>query len=450
MRDYFEILQINEDADDLTIEKAYREMLVKYPADQYPSENGDIESAYRVLTKHSMRDACLNFHHMLFNSKQVYKLAEHALAEGNYSSIIKLLDKTIKTETNNDHLYYILGIACLGAERYTKAVKSFEQILQKYPNDMDLLLHYTQACIASKSYRKAIISASKGYNHENENVLFALYLVNAYIQTGKYEEAEHILSECMGNAAYQKSKYGICTRLAFVLSLEQKFDESLSYMEMLLTFEADEDEIAESCEMLQNSMEYYLENDLYAEANRCMAVIIKLLPNREDIVEAKKSVERILRLEPVFCRFEEDKVIPEGLLGLVINELFPEASTGMTEEQREAYTVMNEYQILLDFSMYLMPLRYIKTKYPEMYELKKEFFDGLQNSKKRKILKTRYQTLVCKYQDIFEEMLDEWEEEDYDDEEEEGASGTKNVEKKQTKEISNVRPFVRREDRVDR
>lgn len=460
MRDYFEILRINEDADDTMIEKAYREMIAQYPSDKYPSENSDIECAYRALTKRSMRDACLDFHRMQFYSKQVYKLAEQELAEGNYNSIIKLLDKAVKIETHNDHLYHMLGIACLGAEKYTKAIKSFEKILCKYPSDMDLLLHYSQACIAGKSFKKAIISASEGYKKENDNVLFALYLVNAYIQTGKYEEAEDILRECMENAAYQKSKYGICTRLAFVLSLEQKFDESLSYMEMLLTIEPDKEDLADSCEMLLNSMEYYLENDLYAEANRCMAVIINVLPDREDIIEAKKSIERILKLEPVFCRFEEDKAVPEGLLGLVINELFPETSTGMTQEQREAFTVMNEYQILLDFSGYLMSLRYIKTKYPEMYELKKEFFDGLQDSKKRKILKVKYQTLVCKYQDIFEEMMEEWEEEEEEynsrqnDDDEYGnksmnrSSGTgRKKEKPAASELSNVRPFVRREDR---
>jgi len=461
MKDYFEILQISDDADDSTIDKAYKELLIKYPADKYPVENSNFEAAYRTLMKHSMRDTCLDFHHMQFTSKQVYKLAEQALAEGNYNSIIKLLDKTIKTEKYNDHLYHILGIACLGAEKYTKAVKAFDQVLLKYPNDIDLLLHHTQACIASKNYKKAIISAKKGFYHGNDNILFALYLVNAYIQTGKYEEAEEILKESIDNISFQKNKYGICTRLAFVLSLEHKFDESLKYMEMLLKLDAEKDDMADSCEMLISSMEYYLENELYAEANRCMGVIIKLLPDRKDIIETKKYVERILELEPVLCRFEEDETIPEGLIGLVINELFPEASTGMTEEQKEAYTVMNEYQILLDFSTYLMPLRYMKTKYPEMYEFKKVFFDEIQDSKKRKILKTRYQTLIYKYQDIFEEMMDEWEEDEEDDDYENeevghvdksknGVSSTAKNGRVPAKELSNVRPFIRRGEKIGR
>ena len=463
MKDYFEILQINDDADNSTIKKAYQDMLIKFPADRYPKENSDIVKAYQVLQDHSMADACLNFHRMQSTSKQVYKLAEQEMEEGCYDGTIKILDKTIKAEEFNDHLYYLLGIACLGAEKYTKAVKAFDKIISKYPYDHNLLLHYTEACIANENYKKAVISAKKGYERDKDNTLFALYLVKAYIQTGKNKEAETDLKEAMNNPAFKVKRHIICARLAFVLSLERKFNESLEYMEKLLTFDAGNDEKIESGEMLLNTLDYYLEYQMYKEANSCMGVIIRLLPDREDIVNAKKRITKILDLEKEFCSFEEDDSVPEGLLGIIINELFPEASTDLTERQREAYAVMNEYQILHDYNMYLMPLRYIKTKYPGLYELKKNFFEELEDLKKRKILKAKYQTLIYQYQDTFEEMMDAWEEEeDFEDDKNEDKKGKGDVsrkgdtsqlivnQKEPVKELSNIRPFIRREDRVGR
>lgn len=459
MKDYFEILQVNEGDDISTIEKAYKDMLIKYPEDRYPVENSQIAKAYRMLTSSLTIDACLNFHRMEFTSKQVYKLAEQALEEGRYNGAIKILEKTIKIENYNDHLYHLLGTACLKAEKYTKAVKAFEQILRKYSNDLEILLRYTEACIASNNYKKAIISAKKGYEHEKDSILFTLFLVKGYVHTGKYGEAEKILKEALDNPAFRKRKHDICARLAFVLSLERKYNESLEFMEKLLTIDAEDDEKIESGEMLLNTLDYYLEYQMYAEANRCMGVIIRLLPDRDDIIDAKKNIEKILKLEPEFCSFEEDDSVPEGLVGLVVNELFPEASTGMTEKQRKAYTVMNEYYILHDYNAYLMPLRYIKTKYPNIYNLKKEFFDELQDSKRRKILKTKYQTLIYQYQDTFEEMMDEWDEEsddeefddeEFDDKEEDGVSDFIGSRAETVKEISNVRPFIRREDKIGR
>ena len=446
------LLNINEDADISIIEKTYQDSLKKYPADLYPAENSDIVKAYLMLTNPKTIDACLDFHRMQYTSKQAYKLAEQALEEGRYDGAIKILNKTIKLEKYNDHLYHLLGIACMGIEKYAKAVKAFDQIIKKYPNDMDLLLHHTEACIAGEYYKKVIISAKRGYECEKDNILFAIYLVKGYVQTDMYGEAEAVLKEAVNNPAFHERRHGICTRLAFVLSLERKFNESLKCMEKLLTLDADDKEKIDSGEMLLNTLDYYLENDMYGDANRCMEVIIQLLPDRKDILDAKQNIERILKLEPEFCRLEKDKAVPEELVGLVINEIFPEASTGMTERQRKAYAVINEYQIMYDYTRYLMPLRYIKTKYPNIYDLKKDFFDELQDSKRRKILKTRYQALIYQYQDTFEEMMDEWDKE-YDDEEYEGteqddASSSAENRKEPAKELSNVRPFVRREDRT--
>lgn len=303
-------------------------------------------------------------------------------------------------------------------------------------------------------------------------------------------EIEKVLKESFKNPAFLKSKYQICVQLAYVLSLEGKFDESLKYMEMLLKLDASECEKIDSGEILLSSIDFFLENELYEEANRCMGIIIRVLPDREDIAEIKKHLEKMLKLEPEFIRFEDDEAIPDGLVGLIVNRMCPEALIGITKEQKEAYDIINEYQILNDYSIYLMPLRYMKNKYPDIYSLKENFFDELQDSKKRKILKTKYQTLIYKYQAIFDEMMDKLDDELYDEYDEEERSGyeafygnrkdsgdaghsktaghskaagnskagSNNKTGKNNKagsnndsydeRMSNVRPFIRKEDRI--
>ena len=53
MKDYFNILKVDEDTSKQTMEKIYKEMLRKYPAEQYPEKNKDIQEAYMMLSDES-------------------------------------------------------------------------------------------------------------------------------------------------------------------------------------------------------------------------------------------------------------------------------------------------------------------------------------------------------------------------------------------------------------
>ena len=451
MKDYFEILQISDDADDAEIEAAYNNMLCKYPADQYPDKNKDVIKAYRMLTNPSIKQSCLDFHNMDFVSKQVYILAEQAINEGNFNGAIKIINKTIKMEKHSDHLYYLLGIAYFKLEKYIKAAKAFERVLHRYPNDVDILALSATAYIENENYKKALIPAEKGYTLDKDNISLIYSLAEGYVHTGKYGNAVDVLKKAMDNSAFHESRYNICVRISYALFLDRKFEESHEYMERLITFETTDEEKIASGELLLSVLDYYLDSQMYSDANRFMGVIIRILPDREDIVEYKRNIEKILKLEPEFSRFEEDDSVPDGLVGLVAAELFPGDETGMTEEQKKAYTFMNEYHILLDCTPFLMPLRYIKREYPGLYELKKDFFDALQDTKKRKIMKTKYQTQLHQYQDVFEELMEEWEEEiDEETDEEEDIIDSGYESNEHDEEISNVRPFIRSVDKVGR
>jgi hypothetical protein len=322
---------------------------------------------------------------------------------------------------------------------------------------MKILLNYTEVCIIGNRLQKALAAAEKGYMNDRNNIPFMLYYVKTLMYFGKYKTAEQVLSAAVDNAFFSQHRHEIYAKLAFVLFIEKKIDRSLHYMEMLPDLEADEDERIESGDMILNMLDYFLDSQMYEEANRCMCVILKLLPERDDIAEAKKNLEQMLKLEPEFSALEEDGSIPECLIALIANELFPAFTSDMTEYQRKAYSVMNEYQIINDFPSFILPIRYIKTKYPEIYALKADFFDQLQNSKKRRILSAKYKTLIYQYQDAFDGMFDEWpnedqDEDDYEDEyeyylkDDEKYDAHENETERKIEYKDNVRPFVRRED----
>lgn len=458
MKDCFEVLNIDEYADESTIKTAVEKMMLKYPPDKYPEQCSDVIAAGKMLLNPLTRDACLSFHHMNDESKQAYKMAELELDSGKPASAIRILEKAIKTEDCTDHLYYLLADACVKGGRYLKAINAYEQIIPKYPYDANMLLNYTETCIIGNRFQKALESAQKGYMNDRDNILFMFYYVKALIHFEKYETAEKVLGDAIDNPSFSQHKHEIYAKLAFVLFSEKKIDKALQYIEILPSLEAEENEKIESVDIILNMLDCFLDSQMYEEANRCMCVILQLMPERDDIAEAKRDLEKMLKLEPEFSALEKDEPIPECLLALIANELFPSYTSDMTEYQRKAYSVMNEYQIISDYSSFLLPIRYIKTNYPEIYSLKGDFFDQIQNSKKRKILSAKYKTLIYQYQDAFDGILDEWSDEDFQDYEDADDEDFQNYEydeepdvyenetERKVKYEDNVRPFIRRED----
>ena len=421
MKDYFNILKVDEDTSKQTMEKIYKEMLRKYPAEQYPEKNKDIQEAYMMLSDESTKAACIDFNRMEPSSKVVYADAQQSIMNGRCGEAVKALEKAIKMEQHKTHLYYLLGVAYMSCEKPRKAVTAFEQVIESYPNDLYLNLSYSKACFDAKQYKKAVECAKRAYSLDSNNFLSVFCLVEGYLNTHKYHEAIYILTEAFNNMELQERHYNICSKLSYVNFLLGKYDESIRLMKMLLKISANNDEVVESGMLFFESLEFYLEHQMFAEANSCAEVILELMPDRGDILDIKNGLETILLLEPEYTRFEEDDFIPDGLKGLIANEIFPEESVKMTQEQKQAYKVLNEYQILNDYSQYPIALRYMKNNYPNLYELRSDFLDAIQDTKERKKLTNKNKAMFYQYHNIIEDMVEQWgdefdEDEDYEDE----------------------------------
>lgn len=435
MKDVFEILGIEEAADDAAIEKAYQVMVDKYPADRFPEEHADVVAAYKCIMKAENRQSCLAYHRMSHSSKQAIVLAENAVKEGNYDGAVKLLERIIKTEPHSEHLNYLLGQTCMEAGKYAKAEKAFEKLTKKYPKDTNLLMHLANACMDNQNFSKAVKTAEYGYSLDKNNIDFVYCLADGYAPLQKYDRAMAVLQEALQNPEFENEAMGIWERTALLSFLLGDHPQCLESMEKLAELEMEEEDRIHIGETFLPFVDFYIDKQMYPEVTRAMSAIMKLMPDREDIVEYKRNIDRIVKLEPEFTLLEEDAAIPDALTGITGSTLFPAEASDMTEEQKEAYLMMNRYHILEECNEYLMPLRYMKNKYPGLYELNTEFFGAVQDPKQRKILKTKLQTQIHRYRDIYEDMLEEWDVlmEDGDGEDEEPQQ-----------------PYVRTEERVGR
>lgn len=418
MKDYFEVLDIKDSAGEQAIRKAYEAMLEKYPVDRYPEKNMEIEEAFEALSNKSIRSACIEFHRMDTASKKAYIDARYAIAEESYNKAARILEKACKNEKYSVHLDYLLGIVYMNLGKPAKAVKVLEPVIYDYPNDIALVLLFIRACLAAKRYEMALVMAEDYYVDDKDNFDLVEVLAEGYMMIKKYSDATAVLVEALGNPTFSENRYNIAARLSYSLFMEKKFKKSLDIMERLADFPAEMDEVNESLELYINVLDFYIASHKFKEANRCAGAMLKLCPDREEIAGVKEGIEMILKLEPELAKFEKDKFIPDMLKIYTTNDTFPSNAGAIHAEQKKAYEVLLEYQILNDYSNHLMALRYMKNNYPALYEIKKDFFEGLQDPKERKKLHNKNKALFYQYQGVLEEMMDEWDDEDssdYDD-----------------------------------
>jgi tetratricopeptide (TPR) repeat protein len=416
MKDYFEVLSIEEDVDAQTIKKAYKAMLDKFPEDQFPEQNQEIEEAFRALSDAAIRTACIEFHRMEASSKQAYKEAHTAIDDGKYSKAARLLEKVVKGEKYTTHLNYLLGIAYMNLNKAAKAVKALESVRGDYPYDMDLNMLFIKACLGAKKYDEALALAKECFLHDSDNFTLVYLLVEGYMLSENYKEASILLKEAIEDPKFREERYYICARLSYSLFMEARHNESLDMMDRLVDFDVEHDEINESLDLFVHMLEFYIDSHRFADANRCAGVLLKLCPGREDIAGIKEGIEKIIKLEPELMRFEKDEFIPDLLKIYTTNGSLPDDFDEVSEEQKRAYAVLMEYQILNDYSNCLMALRYMSNNYPALYELKADFFDCLQNSRERKKLFNKNKALFYQYHGIIDDLVSMWDDEYGDDE----------------------------------
>jgi tetratricopeptide (TPR) repeat protein len=407
MKDYFEVLDIDEQSGQQDIQKAYRRMLGKYPAEQYPEKNRDIKEAYEALTNPRKRYSCIEFHRMRDASKQAYMIAREAIDKGEYAKAAKTLEEALKHEAHAIHLKYVLGMAYMNMNKPARAVRMLEAVHYEFPYDIELNIIFIKACLEARDYDRALVWAEECYDNDKNNFVLVGLLVDGYQSTKEYGEAMAVLKEAYENPAFLDKRYVICARAAYVLFLDEKYDDSLEWLDKLTSLQADAEEKAASVDVFMIMLDHFIDKHMLSEAGKYARAILRLIPDRRDIDRIRRGIEVIMSIEPEVDRFDRDEFIPDLLKMYVASGIGGLEEAELTEEQQKAYLVLLEYQLLSQYSSCLIAVRYMKTNYPALYGLKADFLDSFQDSRERKKLINKNKVQFCQYQEVIAQLFEE-------------------------------------------
>ena len=148
-----------------------------------------------------------------------------------------------------------------------------------------------------------------------------------------------------------------------------------------------------------------LQQGMMEEASWMISMATKLIPGDSSIVKLKQEVEGFQKLKEQYYKLDNDSKVEENIVTLIASEIIPAEVRGMDERESEAFKFVGEQLILENIEYYKASIKRLKTRYPDLYKTKEEFFDAAMDRKKCKELLKMHTAQKRKYKWAFDEML---------------------------------------------
>ncbi|NMB41156.1 MAG: DnaJ domain-containing protein [Firmicutes bacterium] len=415
-KDYYQILGLEAGASVLEIKRAYFSQVRKYPPERFPDDFMEIRQAYELLSNEKTRQEYDSIVQLPSFVRSAFEYARQALTGGNIEIAIKLLEKLRKEYPGKSFVNSLLGEAYLRNGNSVKAIRVFVELIKEHPRNAAFRGHLAHAYLLRGWHLKAIDAYKKALVLDEDN--FSLWdgLAQAFAKAEHYEKAQYILQEALRKG---KDKNWDNTELYFrLIQLDVTIDdlEGLNrHLEELTNLAISREDIRESIGWALNQLaRFMIMRDLTEIAGAMIIRAHRLLPEAEEIVQLKEELDFYEKYREQFARLEEDDRIHEDITMLVGQTILPGVEFADSKLQ-EVSIFFNELKILDDPAIF-SSLKQLQILYPDFYALKKNFFDGVMNARKRKKMLKSYLKKATHYTAMLPLLLDL--DELYDDDDE--------------------------------
>ena len=195
MKNYYEILNVNKDANQEEIRSGYKKMLRKYPPEKEQEKYKEIREAYDTLKdEKSRKNYDAYFHHEKDIKTLEDKYTEYMEAK-NYNEAEKVLKKILIISPEMAHINDKLGEVFFLEKLYKKSIEIYEKLMKEYPNNIDYLIKLAGNYSQLENYEKARIYYRKAYDLDDSNPNAISGVMGSYISENRILEAINFLNK---------------------------------------------------------------------------------------------------------------------------------------------------------------------------------------------------------------------------------------------------------------
>jgi len=293
MKNYYEILNVNKDANQEEIKSGYKKMLRKYPPEKEQEKYKEIREAYDTLKDEKNRknyDAY--FHHEKDIKTLEDKYTEHMEAK-NYNEAEKVLKKILIISPEIAHIKDKLGEVYVLKKEYDKSIKIYEKLVKEYPDNVDYLIKLGKNYSEKEESSKAIKYYMEAYNLDNSNPIVINEITYSYIGDNQINKAIKFLNENIEKDDkldfedfFALSKLLECYIIKNDMSNLKRTLEDIKK----IALEDEESKSFISWKLGKLAAELY-DMGIYEETKEILEICLKLTPDVDIILELYKNVD---------------------------------------------------------------------------------------------------------------------------------------------------------------
>ena len=293
MKNYYEILNVNKDANQEEIKSGYKKMLRKYPPEKEQEKYKEIREAYDTLKdEKSRKNYDAYFHHEKDIKTLEDKYTEYMEAK-NYNEAEKVLKKILIISPEIAHIKDKLGEVYVLKKEYEKSIEIYKELIKEYPENVDYLIKLAGNYSQLKFYDKSGVYYLTAYVLDDSNSEAISGVVHSYIKENKISEAIDFLNENIEKDDkldfedfFALSKLLECYIIKNDMSNLKRILEDIKK----IALEDEESKSFISWKLGKLAAELY-DMGIYEETKEILEICLKLTPDVDIILELYKNVD---------------------------------------------------------------------------------------------------------------------------------------------------------------
>jgi len=406
MKDYYSMLKIEKTATAAEIKRAYFTLVRAFPPDRHPEEFMKVRQAYEVLIDENTRREYDSVGDMPDVVRLYFREGQKALEQGDAPRAIKLLEEVIRVYPRFSIVNSLLGEAYLKNENSGKAIRIFEQLAEEEHNNAGFVRRLAEAYAMRGWHKKAVDQFRRALFLDEDNLSLWLGLIDCYLTANDMPKAQETVWEAF---AVSKQKGWDNLELYYhIIQLDIFSEDSQNLRQHLEEMKSKalekEEEKANVAWFLARLAKTSFKMGFEEEAKETIEAAYALQPDEEEIQNTKKEIDSKFRILAQLQKLEEDTSIDGCLATMLQDEMdcCPEENCLDCNITR----FIGEMEIIAQLERLRRDVLRLKNAYPELYQMKKAFFDDVLNPKKEDHLLTTYTKLYKKYQKLCPERFE--------------------------------------------
>ena len=316
MIDYFKELNIQIDASDNEVKKAYFNMTKKYPPEKFPKEYRVIRDAYETLIDKSKRDSYIletfdiEIKNILNEGIDLAKSEKYDLAVLNF-------EKVLKKYPDNSKVKKDLAVCLMRGRNYKKSSKILKELVIREPNNIEYYKLLIKIYGDNYDLKNLEGVLKKSLNLKNVEVDFYLKLFEIYNESElrDYTKAIKVLKDGLENKNINSKKYKLYLKfldLSDRLDCKDDFNKGCEALNEIIL----KDNYEEVKSSILNLLDRILKEFHFKNGVRLTSTALVLIDEKKDV----ETLEKIINLRRSFLelsRLYEDKSINEDFKKIV-------------------------------------------------------------------------------------------------------------------------------------